>query len=182
MEKCQEEQETARHSKLALVRAIKNTKQAVWAELCGLVNDDPWGKSYRLVIFRLGARRPILGINIQSRMKAIVDGLFPTHAIMPCREWSPDDPFGPVTVQEVQGLALDIPSNKAPGLYGISGEALKITAKYRPNLLVGVFNKCLGKEVFPVAWKHALLVLVRKENKPLEVPSSYRQADRKTFR
>lgn len=182
MEECQEEQEMARHSKLALVGAIKNIKQAAWAELCGLVNDDPWGKPYRLVMSRLGVRRPIPGIITQSRMEAIVDGLFPTQAIMSCREWSPDDPFSPVTVQEVQSLALDIPSNKAPGLDGIPGKALKITAKHRPDLLVGIFNKCLDKGVFPVAWKRARLLLVRKENKPLEVPSSYRQTAKKAFR
>lgn len=60
-----------------------------------------------------------------------MDGLFPTHAIMPCREWSPDEPFGPVTVQDVQSLALDISGKKVPGFDGIPNEALKITAKHR---------------------------------------------------
>lgn len=125
---CQEEHNAAKVSKLALVTAIRRAKDAVWADLCALVDDDPWGKPYRLVMSRLGARRPIPGIDKPGRTEAIVDGLFPAHALRPRREWPHDEPVEPVTIDEIKELARGIPGNKAPGPDGIPGEALKLLA------------------------------------------------------
>lgn len=47
-EACEEERNAARHAKLSLVNAIKAAKEAAWADLCALVDEDPWGKLYRL--------------------------------------------------------------------------------------------------------------------------------------
>lgn len=55
------ERDAVKRAKLALVNAIKKAKESAWAEFYALVNDDPWGKPYRLVMFRLGVRRLIPG-------------------------------------------------------------------------------------------------------------------------
>lgn len=41
--------------------------------------------------------------------------------------------------------------------------------------MLDVYNKCIEQASFPKEWKVARLVLVRKGNKPLDNPSSYRQ-------
>lgn len=118
---CHEEWNTAKSAKLLLVNAIKRAKQAVWAELCMMVDADLWGKPYRLVMTRLGPRRLIPGIHMPGRMNAIVDGLFLTHPIRTHREWPRDETVVAVIDAEVRELALRIPSNKAPGPDGIPG-------------------------------------------------------------
>lgn len=40
----------ARQAKRELVPAIRDAKEAAWAELLALVDTDPWGKPYRLVM------------------------------------------------------------------------------------------------------------------------------------
>lgn len=171
---CSAEQAAAKAAKLALVGAIRRAKQAAWAELCALVDEDPWGKPYRLVMARLGARRPIPGLNTAGRMDDIVDALFPNHPHRPRIEWPVDEPIVPITGVEVKKLASAIPKNKAPGLDDIPGEAVMILDTSHPRILSGVFNTCLSQGVFPTAWKCARLVLLRKADRPLEQPNSYR--------
>ena len=43
-----------------------------------------------------------------------------------------------------------------------------------PKLLLEMYNSCLSKGIFPSRWKEQKLVLLRKEKKPLNEPSSYR--------
>lgn len=117
---------------------------------------------------RLGVRRPIPGINTPGRMDAIVEKLFPTHALRPPREWPPDEQSESVTVSEVRELALRIPVNKAPGADNIPGEAMKLMAKSQPGHLTRAFDMYLQQGVFQTEWKRVRLVLLRKVNRPLE--------------
>lgn len=159
---CQEEHDAAKRAKLALTNAIRRAKESAWANLCALVNDDPWGKPYRVVMSRLGVRRPIPGIGNPGRVDAIVEGLFPTHALRPRPEWPGEEPFEEVTITEVGKLAREIPRNKAPGPDNIPGEALKLLVRSRPQHVANLFNRCLRQGVFQSEWKRAWLVLLRK--------------------
>lgn len=47
-------------------------------------------------------------------------------------------------------------------------------ASRKPEILRSTVNSLLKNRLFPVPWKVAKLVLLRKGNKPLENPSSYR--------
>lgn len=79
-----------------------------------------------------------------------------------------------VTDGELVELANALPSGKAPGPDGILDTVLKVVILKRPVEVANVLNKCLRNGCFPSAWKEARLVLVRKPDKPLELPSSYR--------
>lgn len=134
-----------------------------------LVDDDPWGKLYKQWV-----RRPISGIHMPQRMEATVDGLFPTQAHRAYKEWPFDEPVVAITESEVKKLALGISGNKAPGSNSISGGALKLLAKTQSVRIADVFNRCIEQGIIPAAWKRARLVLLRKTNRPLEEPNSYR--------
>lgn len=123
---------------------------------------------------RLAPRRPIPGLNTPGRIERIVNALFPTHLGRPRGVWSREEPVIPVTDAEVLETAKQILGNKTPGLDGIPGEALKLLAKARSARLARIFNLCLEQGKFPMAWKRTGLVLPRKNNRPLEEPSSYR--------
>jgi len=64
-------------------------------------------------------------------------------------------------------------NNTSYGPVGISNEAIKMVAKLQPSFLLQIYNQCINQGVFPKAWKHARLVLLKKGNKPVNEPSSY---------
>ena len=65
-------------------------------------------------------------------------------------------------------------ANTAPGMYGVLNEILKEVIEAYPGILLEAFNSCLREGRFFVDWKKQRLVLLRKGNRPLGVPSSYR--------
>lgn len=132
------------------------------------------GKTIPTVMSKLDVRRPIPGINTSERMEAIVDGLFPTHPLRTRWEWSHDEPVEPITIPEAVKLARGIPGNKAPGPDCILGEAMKMLVKTKPDYVANVFNRCIEQGVFSVSWKKARLVLLGKNDNPLDEPSTYR--------
>lgn len=69
--------------------------------------------------------------------------------------------------------ARSLKANKAPGVVGIPNEILKEVVKLKPGLMLDIYNNCIIQASFPKEWKAARLVLVRKENKTLDNPSSY---------
>lgn len=75
---------------------------------------------------------------------------------------------------ELKAAARSLKSKIAPGPDGITNETVKAIVAKNPDVLCTVFNTCLATGVFPRPWKNARLVLIRKGDKPLDNPSSYR--------
>jgi len=78
------------------------------------------------------------------------------------------------TTEELRDAGSTLPSGKAPGPNGVPDEVLRVIVQVRPLFLLPTFNKCLSTGNFFKSWKAALLVLLQKVNKPLELTSSYR--------
>lgn len=172
------EEAAAKQAKLDLVKAIKAAKDRAWKVLCDQVESDPWGTPYKLVIGKLRRHQPIPGTDSPDFVYRIVNTLCPAHPPRP-HGFSPNIPDSDlagalVTAEEVQLAAKRTRNNIAPGPDGIPNEAMKVLAAKRPELLTDVFNYCIKEGRFPTAWKRARLVLLRKGDKPLQDPSSYR--------
>lgn len=172
------EEAAAKEARRELSRAIKKAKEAAWNSLCDQVQRDPWGLPYKLVMGKLTRPPPIPELNIPGRLQHIVDGLFPKH---PIRNDTDSLPFVNSTIQtppidrtELTIATRSLKPNISPGPDGITNEVVKIVASLNPDLLIGVYNTCLSNGVFPDIWKKARLVLIRKGDKPLDTPSSYR--------
>jgi len=82
--------------------------------------------------------------------------------------------FLEVTCDEVREISWRIPLGKALGPDGVPDMIIKEVAAKKPEILMEVFNFCLKQGLFRCAWKVSKLVLLRKGDKPLENPSSYR--------
>lgn len=65
-------------------------------------------------------------------------------------------------------------ANKAPGIDADLNEILKEVIKLRPGFMLDTYNKRIELANFPKKWKVARLILVRKGNKPMDNPLSYR--------
>lgn len=154
--------------------AIRRSKRASWIKLCEEVDTDPWGLPYKLVTKRLQGGRPIPGLSTPGRVESIVDALFPKEAVTIWPPKAENYAFPKVTCAEILDLCAKIPRGKAPGPDGVPDLVVKEVAMGRPDIIRDVFNVCLEEGVFPLSWKVARLVLLRKGDKPLDNPSSYR--------
>lgn len=168
-------EEEYKRTKKELQTAIKRSKRKSWTELCRSVDEDPWGLPYRLVTKRMMGRRQIPGLACPDKVAEIVTALFPTHERrpqLPRHEVGED--IEPFTLDELREAKKRLKPGKAPGPDQVPNEVIAAVIDIWPSLLLETFNTCLRDGVFPKRWKKQKLVLLRKGEKPLGEPSSYR--------
>ena len=78
------------------------------------------------------------------------------------------------TLAELKRASGRLNANTAPDIDGVPNEILKEVIRAYPEILLEAFYSCLREERFFVDWKKQRLVPLRKGNKPLGDPSSYR--------
>jgi hypothetical protein len=161
-------------AKKRLKHAISRSKKACWSELIASVDRDPFGKPYKLVMRKLKGA-PATATMEHQTLETVISTLFPPHECRPCRPTTPAESiveFTPVEVDAVVDRAKR--KNKAPGPDGITSRILAAVHKVNPRTLLELFNNCLKSGTFPSEWKTSRVVLLRKGDKPVGVPSSYR--------
>lgn len=67
-----------------------------------------------------------------------------------------------------------IRKRKAPGMDGVPGLLIKAIIDIRPSFFVNIYNICFKVGIFLSLWKTAKLILLKKSEKHLELPFSYR--------
>ncbi|CAB0043283.1 unnamed protein product [Trichogramma brassicae] len=155
--------------------AIKTSKRRCWRQLCDEVNNDVWGKPYRIAMSRLGcpqAKQPSSPLLVRGAVAALFPRVPSGPALrLPRRA---EEPIPAVTLEELKGAQSRIKERSAPGPDGIPNSALKIAIAARPDIFLRVYTMCLETGVFPSGWKRQRLVLLPKPGKPPDEPSSYR--------
>jgi len=177
-DECVAEEGRSKLTKLNLVKALKRSKEQAWKRLCDLVDREPWDMAYKIVMDKLQKKRPIRELTTPGRLEKIISGLFPTHRDREKTQW-PNECQRQATLEatrpeELATVVSSLKRNKALGLDGVTNEMVKLVARKFPDMLLTAYNKCLIEGKFPRKWKTAHLVLIRKEDKPLNEPSSYR--------
>ena len=164
-----------KEKKKLLSKSIASSKSACLEEFRTRVNSDPWGLPYKMVTGKLKSYAPIPELRNPERAQAIVHALFPDHPPLPEEEWweAPEE-TPEFSLQELDRAIKRLPSGKAPGPDMVPNEILRLAYKIDPMALLDMYNRCLRSGVFPRAWKVGRLVLLRKGDKPLDQPSSYR--------
>lgn len=162
-----------KEARKSLKSSIARSKEACWRELIASVDNDPWGKPYKLVT------RKLRGPSATSRMDretvlGITDSLFPLHPPMDTHPLAIEE-APPFSIEEVdRAVHRAQRKNTAPGLDNITGKIIKCVHQICPSMLLGLFNQCIKEGAIPTSWKRARVVLLRKGNKPEGHPSSYR--------
>ncbi|CAB0032732.1 unnamed protein product [Trichogramma brassicae] len=155
--------------------AIKTSKRRCWRQLCDEVNNDVWGKPYRIAMSRLGcpqAKQPSSPLLVRIAVTALFPRVPSGPALrLPRRA---EELIPAVTLEELKGAQSRIKERSAPGPDGIPNSALKIAIAARPDIFLRVYTMCLETGVFPSGWKRQRLVLLPKPGKPPDEPSSYR--------
>ncbi|CAB0029481.1 unnamed protein product [Trichogramma brassicae] len=155
--------------------SIKTSKRRCWRQLCDEVDNDVWGKPYKVAMSRLGcpqAKQPSSPLLVRGAVAV----LFPRVPSGPARRLPrrAEEPIPAVTLEELKRAQSRIKERSAPGPDGIPNSALKIAVAARPDIFLRVYTTCLETGVFPSSWKRQRLVLLPKPGKPPDEPSSYR--------
>lgn len=174
--------EAYRTARVALQVAIKRAKTQAWRELLQTLDDDPWGRPYRVVLNKLRPRAPPVTEGLDPRLlEDVVNTLFPigrgvgprppAEATAP-PEWVAEQG---VTQGELAAAIRRLGArNTAPGPDGVPGRVWVLTHGVLGADLRRLFDRCLRDGRFPPSWKVARMVLLRKEGRPAESPSAYR--------
>lgn len=171
-----EQEERWKENRKLLSTEIKIAKEKCWADLIKTVDNDPWGKPYRIVMKRLRSNKPIPGLQLPGRLMGIINALFPTvpRQPLPARPTTAEELEAPFSIAELTSAASSLPNGKAPGPDGIRNEVIKAAISFDPARFQRAFNVCLTSGTFPERWKKGKLVLAQKPGKPLNTPSAYR--------
>jgi len=161
-------------AKKLLKHAISGSKKACWSELIASVDKDPFGKPYKLVMRKL--KGPSVTANMEHQtLETVISTLFPPHEHRPVSPTTPAESIVEFTQEEVDAVVDRAKrKNKVPGPDGITSRILAAVHKANPRTLVELFNNCLKCGTFPSEWKTSRVVLLRKGDKPKDLPSSYR--------
>lgn len=163
-----------REAKRQLKLAILQSKKRCWKELISIVDGDPFGKPYKLVMKKLRGPPAIASMEMQT-LENVICTLFPANPTSSYRNLPTSEPPVPFTTDEVIAAVDRARSrNKAPGPDCINSKILAAVHKADQRTLRDLFNKCLHQGTFPSEWKFSRVVLLRKGTKPEGVPSSYR--------
>lgn len=78
------------------------------------------------------------------------------------------------TATEVTEIARSLKNPKSPGLDKVHNRLIKNLPPIGFLYLTLIINSCLHLSYFPLPWKHAKMIPIRKPGKPPQNPSSYR--------
>nr|CAI5854774.1 unnamed protein product [Callosobruchus analis] len=155
-----------------LKHLIKTSKRECWKKLISEVDADIWGKGYEIVVKRLGFATACPSMTYERKVE-IIKALFPARQPV-LYDINPSGSIKYFSEDELMIASDKFKTNKAPGPDGIPSEIVKLAVKEVPHVFLKVANNALHTGCFPETWKVANVVLIRKKDKPVELPSSYR--------
>lgn len=169
-------------AKYTLCSAISKAKAKSWADLLQTLDRDPWGLGYKIVRNKLKRWSPPTTELLDPTFLATVTRtLFPReeeNSLGDDRRVNLETPWSDdwdITEMEMMMAVNKMKSkNTAPGPDGIPGKVVALAYRVVGSRMRRLLTRCLQEGVFPDVWKKANLVLLQKEGKPADNPSSYR--------
>ncbi|CAB0043302.1 unnamed protein product [Trichogramma brassicae] len=136
--------------------AIKTSKRRCWRQLCDEVNNDVWGKPYRIAMSRLGcpqAKQPSSPLLVRGAVAALFPRVPSGPALrLPRRAEEPI--YRPSPWRNSKGAQSRIKERSAPGPDGIPNSALKIAIATRPDIFfAGTRRARFSRESYATGWR-----------------------------
>lgn len=170
-------------AKRVLKAEIGASKDRAREEMLRSLDDDPWGRPYKVARNKLRPIGPPITETLQPDiLDVVVQGLFPIRPIFTPPTMDPPDGFTstdaglpPITAEELGAAALRICGKRtAPGPDGIPARVIHLALSEMEDRLRSLFNRSLSSSRFPKVWKEGILCLLRKEGRPEDSASGYR--------
>ncbi|KAJ3639076.1 hypothetical protein Zmor_004373 [Zophobas morio] len=150
-------------AKLNLKIAIRKAKSDAWKSLLLEIDEDRWGKGYKIITKKFRKCTPIPD---EETEEAQIKKLFPSKPQITWDEPEYTEQQPNFTVEELKEALSKCKNKKAPGPDGIKIEIIKAVAEGNYHLLLDCINSLWQKGAFPTEWKIAKLVLIEKPMKP----------------
>lgn len=167
-EKIRNLEQNYRLQKKDLSTKIHKAKEESWETLINMIEEDPWGIPYKMVMGKLRSNVPNITETLSYlEITRLLHDLFPR-----CKDKCPKIPMGvwkeewDITEAEVHKIVrARTCATTAPGPDGITNKVWKKTPDKMIQILAKLFTECLKRGEFPNIWKCAKLVLIPKGNK-----------------
>lgn len=175
--------EDYREARIKLKVAIRKAKTEAWNELIQHLEEDPWGRAYKIVLNKLRAVEPPLTESLDPKfVQETVNHLFPRWKEDQDSENEPPDKESPdwsptleVNEEEFQkAIKRGLSGTTAPGPDGLPKRILALSMPILGDRIKQIYNSCLKFGYFPHTWKKAQLILLHKKGKDTASPSAYR--------
>lgn len=158
---------------------ILKSKKTAWLELLEDLDNDPWGRAYKIVLKKLNSKQcnDTCASMDAAHLDVILSALFPKVRDNDNISFEPD---GLNEIDIVSPLEMDNAFKKmairrpAPGPDGLDINIWKLAYPVIRDKLIGILQKCIEARCFPEKWKSSKLILINKPGKPPNNPSSYR--------
>lgn len=155
--------EAYKYSRRALKKAILEAKTAAWKQVIEEVEEDVWGKGYRIVTNKVKSKPPT-NLTGEKQMQ-IAAKLFPTNNVTKWNRLNVEGEETPLfSLEELTKASRRIKNKKAPGPDGVPPEVIKAVVNEYPQKILDILNRSLIAGVFPDTWKQARLVLIEKDS------------------
>lgn len=165
-----------REAREQLKGAITKAKDAAWKSLLQTLNEDPWGRTYRIVLQKLTRKelKNMESMEVEDIEQA-VNMLFPPHDTLPRDNKRIEFNANHIVTRDELDAALKrAKSGKAPGPDGITTTTWVPAAKVVDAEMTACYNACMKTGCFPREWKLARLVLVSKPGNDPQGPTTFR--------
>ena len=170
-ESTQEDREHAqveyKRARAELKKKILESKKEAWKNLIQQLDDDIWGKGYKIVTRKFGLTKRS-AMSLEDHVKQ-AKKLFPTVPEVRWgemrREEDQAEPTPMITASELQEATKKIKTGKAPGPDQIPPEVIKLVAKRHGTAITSIYNDIICSGIYPDSLKKARLVLVEKPKK-----------------
>lgn len=143
-----------------LRRAIKRNKDEKWREFCATLQQDPWGRPYRVIRVKMARNGPPESLS-RDRVARILDDLFVTSR-MEQTEDGHGSPILQTQEEELQDLCVTEDDlrmalekcnpKKAAGVDGVPRQVVRMVAEQPPGRLLDLFNSIYSAGRIPAVW------------------------------
>lgn len=154
------DQENYKRSKKELKALINKSKNKKWEDLCYELENDIWGKGYKIAMKKLVGYPPF-ELDVEQKVKA-AKKLFPMKTKIRRRREEVTDEVELFTPEEYTEALQKMKLGRAPGPDGVPVEAIKKLEEIRPGMILTLINSKLQSQNFPNEWKKAKLILIPK--------------------
>ena len=144
-------------AKRELKIAIQVSKARTYEELLEDLDNNPWGKAYKMVTRS--------NHKVQLKEEEAIEQAKELIPQVPTTYWGPrtaESDVVPFTAEELEWAVDKIRNGKAAGPDGIPSEAARIMLRTKSTECLEMYNTCLSKQIFPTRWKLAELILLPK--------------------
>jgi hypothetical protein len=142
---------------------IRKAKEAAWRLLVQEIDENPWGKGYKIAVKKFARTVPPSKEEVEGAVKK----LFPEKPIPRWRRrtYALHEAF---TEEELEAAVGKLARRKTPGPDGIPAEVVLVASRVAPGAILEVMNDALASRTFPERWRRAKLVLLPKPSETEE--------------